>query len=171
MRFSRRAVKHTSPFAPLQCRHRDVFSLEQLPEIVRLDVDVHMVAAAPERAVTRSPFTNAVVGTGRRTLDARKALRKKPRVVKTASGDLHFVGHTPSLLFQRSISARHRKKMTPDPRSAAREELMFHGIPIQPYVYVYEYGTALSGGKRKRRNASYLLNTSAGGPHGLPHTN
>ena len=119
MRFSRRAVKHTSPFARRQCSHRDVFSLEQLPEIVRLDVDVHMVAAARERAVTRSPFTNAVVGTGRRTLDARKALRKEPRVVKTVSSDSYFAGHTASLLFQRSISARHRGKMTPDPRSAA----------------------------------------------------
>ena len=116
--FTRRAVKNTSPFAPRQCRHLDVFSLEQLPEIVRLGVDVHMVAAAPERAVTRSPLQNAVVGTGRRTLDARKALRKEPRVVKTVSSDSYFAGHTASLLFQRSISARHREKMTPDPRSA-----------------------------------------------------
>ena len=58
------SCKHTSPFARRQCSHRDVFSLEQLPEIVRLDIDVHMVAAAPERAVTRSPLQNAVVGTG-----------------------------------------------------------------------------------------------------------
>ena len=95
-----------------------MFSLEQLPEIVRLDVDVHMVALHPERAVTRSPLQNTVVGTGWRTLDARKALRKEPRVVKTVSSDSYFAGHTASLLFQRSISARHRKKMTPDPRSA-----------------------------------------------------
>ena len=42
--------------------------------------------------------------------------------MKTTSSDSHFVGHTPSLLFlsrARSTSARHRKKMTPDPRSAA----------------------------------------------------
>ena len=95
-----------------------MFSLEQLPETVRLDVDVHMVALHPERAVTRSPLQNTVVGTGWRTLDARKALRKEPRVVKTVSSDSYFAGHTASLLFQRSISARHRKKMTPDPRLA-----------------------------------------------------
>ena len=118
--FTRRAVKHTSSFEPRQCHHADVFSLEQLGETVRLDVDVHMVVAARERAVTRSPFTNAVFGTGWHSLDARKALRKEPRVVKTASCDSYFAGHTASLLFQRSISARHREKMTPDPRSAER---------------------------------------------------
>ena len=48
--------------------------------------------------------------------------------MKTASGDLHFVGHTPSLLFQRSISARHRKKMTPDPRSAGLPTLGGYSI-------------------------------------------
>ena len=102
-----------------------MFSLEQLPEIVRLDVDVHMAALHPERAVTRSPLQNTVVGTGWRTLDARKALRKEPRVVKTVSSDSYFAGHTASLLFQRSISARHRKKMTPD---LAHDTYMAHAI-------------------------------------------
>ena len=37
--FSRRAGEHTSSFAPRQCRHADVFRLEQLVETGRLVVD------------------------------------------------------------------------------------------------------------------------------------
>ena len=60
------SCKNTSAFAIRQCRQAGVFAFAPLEETVRLglDVDVHMVHAAPERAATRSPLLDAVFGTG-----------------------------------------------------------------------------------------------------------
>ena len=76
-----------------------MFAFEPLEETVLLDVDVHMVAAAQERAAraTRSPLQDAVFGTGRRSRVPRKGLRKDPRTAKTASSDTSLGLITPSL--------------------------------------------------------------------------
>ena len=58
------SCKNTSAFAIRQYRQAGVFAFAPLEETVRLDVDVHMVHAAPERAATRSPLLLAVFGTG-----------------------------------------------------------------------------------------------------------
>ena len=99
---------------PRQYRHADVFSLEQLPEIVRLGVDVRMVVAAPERAAACSALKDAAFGTGWRSRVPRKGLRKDPRTAKNASGDSSLGLITPSLHFlsrARSTSARHSEKL------------------------------------------------------------
>ena len=54
------SCKTYTAFATRQCRQADVVAFAPLGETVRLDVDVHMVHAAPERAATRSPLLDAV---------------------------------------------------------------------------------------------------------------
>ena len=58
------SCKNTSAFATRQCRQAGVFAFAPLEDTVRLNVDVHMVRRALERAATRSPLLDAVFGTG-----------------------------------------------------------------------------------------------------------
>ena len=58
------SCKNTSAFATCQCRQAGVFAFAPLEDTVRLNVVVHMVRRALERAATRSPLLDAVFGTG-----------------------------------------------------------------------------------------------------------
>ena len=73
-------------------------ALEQLPETVRLDVDVHVAAAAQGRAATRLPLQDAVFGTGQLALASRKGIDEYPRTAKTASSDTFHKNPATSLL-------------------------------------------------------------------------